>query len=213
MSIKMMNFGVLVLFFLMVACSAPGESVEPAAVDVSAATEEFSTDYRPLERIPAVPLGEKGEIINSGESEVLVEFPNGEGQKIGLLDGEALDEKLFEGDDVAANDVEMKSIDIDSRDGQIAYAGRQLAQRLDVDLEDVSLVLYESKVWPDRSMGCRSKGFRLGPMEVHGYVIYFQVEEEIYAFHGGEGRLPFQCSQEPVDAPIGRLVIDPPVID
>ncbi len=212
MELRMLKAGLLVfLIFLLAGCSAAVESVEPSAVDDAGVVEEYSGETQSLEPSNAVPMPETNDEIIAGEDEVIVEAPLTVEGNLLPPDGEVIAEEINGADsEVMATDNEMKKVDISSREGRIAYARQELAANLDIPLEDVMLKSYEQKVWPDGNFGCRPKGKRFTPAEVQGYIIYLSVGNEFYTYHGGAGRLPFQCSDAPADKPTNKGIILPP---
>lgn len=72
-------------------------------------------------------------------------------------------------------------------------AKTDLAARLSIEHEAVKVVSAQSVVWPDRSLGCPQPGMIYPQVLADGYRIELQVNNRIYAYHGGEGRGPFLC--------------------
>jgi hypothetical protein len=75
----------------------------------------------------------------------------------------------------------------------IALAKEDLAERTAVAIEDIELVSFESKVWPDPGMGCPQPGMQYKQVPVDGYLIRLRVGEQVYDYHGGGTRPPFLC--------------------
>ncbi len=74
-------------------------------------------------------------------------------------------------------------------------AKADLALRQETAAEQIELLSFEAKVWPDAGLGCPQPGMRYKQVMVEGYLIRLQVGEQIYNYHGGSGRGPFLCEQ------------------
>ncbi|MDD9205613.1 hypothetical protein PU560_03910 [Georgenia sp. 10Sc9-8] len=79
-------------------------------------------------------------------------------------------------------------------------AVQDLADRLGVPAEDVTVVRAESVTWPDGALGCPEPGTAYTQSLVEGMLIELTVDGETYRYHSGTDREPFLCSdpQEPV---------------
>jgi hypothetical protein len=77
-----------------------------------------------------------------------------------------------------------------------------LAQRLQVPAQEVSVLEARTVVWPDGSLGCPRPGLLYPQVLREGVFIRLQARGRSYAYHGGGSRAPFLC-----DAPDRR---DPP---
>lgn len=86
---------------------------------------------------------------------------------------------------------------IDRSDGDarsdVSLAVSDLADRLDVDPEQVKVVLAEDVTWPDGSLGCPEPGRFYTQALVDGRRIILQVGADRYHYHSGGGRKPFYC--------------------
>ena len=80
--------------------------------------------------------------------------------------------------------------------GWITDAAIDLAQRLDVQVSDVTYMAFELPVWPDASYGCPQPDQTYDPIEKEGYRIQFQVNGRDYFYHGGEDIEQFLCESE-----------------
>ena len=65
----------------------------------------------------------------------------------------------------------------------IETAKNDLAERLKMNLDDVTLVAVESEEWPDSSLGCPSQGTDSLPVLVDGYRITLEVKGETFIYH------------------------------
>lgn len=78
----------------------------------------------------------------------------------------------------------------------IAKAREDLAKQQNVAIDQVKLITYENKVWPDSSLGCPQPGMFYKQVLSEGYFIQLQIGNELFNYHGGSGREPFLCSNE-----------------
>jgi hypothetical protein len=77
----------------------------------------------------------------------------------------------------------------------ITQAKEDLAQRLDITVDEIDLVEMESVVWPDSSLGCPQPGMAYTQVQQDGYRIRLQVDKRPYDYHGGGARGPFLCQK------------------
>jgi hypothetical protein len=68
-----------------------------------------------------------------------------------------------------------------------------LAARLSIDPGTIEVVSAQTVEWPDGGLGCPKPGMAYIQVQVDGYRIELRVENQLYAYHGGEGRRPFLC--------------------
>ena len=94
----------------------------------------------------------------------------------------------------------------------VELAIEDLAQRLAVASDDITVVRVEEVDWPDGSLGCPQPGMSYRQMLVNGTFIQLSVDGELYNYHSGSGRPPFLCNSKdevlPEDLPSG-LSSDP----
>lgn len=74
-----------------------------------------------------------------------------------------------------------------------AIAVADLATRLDIDEQDVSVVSAEVLVWPDGSLGCPQPGMAYPQVQVDGFRIVLAARGLEFDYHGGGSRGPFLC--------------------
>jgi hypothetical protein len=79
----------------------------------------------------------------------------------------------------------------------IAAATADLMKRLSVTRDAIEVVSAKSVVWPDRSLGCPQPGMMYPQVLAEGYRIELRAKNQIYVYHGGEGRGPFLCENPP----------------
>ena len=77
----------------------------------------------------------------------------------------------------------------------IEKAKTDLAQRLAISINEITLVEAKSVVWPDASLGCPQPGMVYIQVPEDGLLIRLQVGDQIYPYHSGGFRDPFLCEQ------------------
>ena len=90
--------------------------------------------------------------------------------------------------------------------GEAALVGlaiKDLAGRLNISLDSVHFVQFESVVWPDGSLGCPQPGVEYPQVQREGYRIHLRYADRLYDYHGGENRTPFLCEMKisPAETP------------
>ncbi len=100
----------------------------------------------------------------------------------------------------------------------IDKAKADLAQRQDIGREKVTLVSFETKVWPDAGLGCPQPGMRYKQVMVEGYLIRLDIDGKQFDYHGGGGRGPFLCeaglpSAKPAPGAAPIELLPPPSFD
>lgn len=86
--------------------------------------------------------------------------------------------------------------------GQIAFSKKDLAQRLDVSFESVTLSGARQVTWRSGALGCPEPGMNYTDALVPGSVIYLQVDNTIHAYHAKFAGKPFYCPRERVEQPV-----------
>jgi hypothetical protein len=82
----------------------------------------------------------------------------------------------------------------------VVAARADLAGRLGVEPDSITLVDARSVTWGDRSFGCPEPGMRYLPGVIEGVVVVLEADGRPYEYHGGEGTAPFLC--EPGRGPV-----------
>lgn len=77
----------------------------------------------------------------------------------------------------------------------IEKAKTDLAGRLAVSVNEITLVEAKSVVWPDASLGCPQPEMVYIQVPEDGLLIRLQVGDQIYPYHSGGFRDPFLCEQ------------------
>jgi hypothetical protein len=88
--------------------------------------------------------------------------------------------------------------------GMIAMAKEDLAQRLSVQVDQISLVEVNEVVWPNAGLGCPQPGMKYKQVPQDGLLIRLQVDDRMYNYHSGGSREPFLCElkyKEPLLTP------------
>ena len=75
----------------------------------------------------------------------------------------------------------------------IEKAKADLAQRLSISADEITLLEATSVVWPDASLGCPQPGMAYIQVPEDGLLIRLQVGGQIYPYHSGGFRDPFLC--------------------
>ena len=92
--------------------------------------------------------------------------------------------------------------------GEIRFfilAKEDLAERLNVSVDDIGLVEFAFVTWGDPSLGCPQPGMKYKQVPVDGYLIRLAYEGQVFNYHGSGSRGPFLCETSGVD-----LNISPP---
>jgi len=97
-------------------------------------------------------------------------------------------------------------------------ARADLAKRLSMPTEMISLVKIETVTWPDSSLGCPQPGMVYAPALEDGALIQLKVGEKVYEYHSGGSKRPFLCEnnglnqalpQNPTETLAGDSVMTP----
>ena len=82
-------------------------------------------------------------------------------------------------------------------DSPTVVAARQdLAERLGVASDDISVVRVEEVDWPDGSLGCPMPDMVYTQALVNGVFIQLEAGGQTYNYHGGGRRTPFLCTSK-----------------
>ena len=98
-------------------------------------------------------------------------------------------------------------------DPLVQEAKEDLAQRLDIDEDQIILIEAKAVVWPDASMGCPHPDMRYKQVPYDGALIILRVGDIEYEYHSGGSRGLFLCEKSikiKKDGPGIDLVIPPP---
>jgi hypothetical protein len=83
----------------------------------------------------------------------------------------------------------------------VEAARRDLASRLQLDLDAIDVVEAKSVVWPDASLGCPMEGMVYPHVTVDGALVRLKHGVATYDYHAGGTRKPFLCEKR---KPAGR---------
>lgn len=75
----------------------------------------------------------------------------------------------------------------------IDRAKEDLAERLSLPLDQISLVEAEAVVWPDASLGCPQPGMAYAQVLTPGYLIRLEIEGKEYEYHASRGTQVVYC--------------------
>lgn len=76
----------------------------------------------------------------------------------------------------------------------ITESVNDLAEKLQVDSEQITVLDIESREWPDTSLGCPEKGKFYLQVITAGYRIRLSIDGTVYTYHSGGNRV-IPCSQ------------------
>ena len=85
--------------------------------------------------------------------------------------------------------------------GQIAFAKKDFAQRMNIPVESVKVSSAKSVSWRSGALGCPEPGKSYTEALVPGAVIYLQIDNMIHAYHANFAGEPFYCPRERVESP------------
>mgnify|MGYP000853431406 FL=1 len=78
----------------------------------------------------------------------------------------------------------------------VAFALNDLASRLGVAADAISVVRVEEVDWPDGSLGCPQPDMRYTQALVNGTFIQLRAGDQLYNYHSGGRRQPFLCTSK-----------------
>ncbi len=80
-----------------------------------------------------------------------------------------------------------------NQDEVVARAVADLAQRLGVASDQITVREVRAVVWPDGSVGCPQPGTVYEQATESGLLILLQSGNRVYHYHSGESQVPFWC--------------------
>lgn len=95
------------------------------------------------------------------------------------------------------------SLNLPAPTPEVGQAIKDLAHRLAVDADMVTVVDYAAVTWPDSSLGCPQPGMQYLQSLREGMRIRLQVRGTVYEYHSGQGRAPFLCTNPTAPAAPG----------
>ena len=75
----------------------------------------------------------------------------------------------------------------------VTKAKEDLANRLSVEMDQISLLEVRQVTWPDSSLGCPQPGMAYAQALQEGLLIRLGVDQDMYFYHSGETGDPFLC--------------------
>lgn len=88
-----------------------------------------------------------------------------------------------------------------NKEDQTLFARKDLANRLDLDLEYVTLSGASKVTWRSGAIGCPEDGKMYTQALVPGVLIMLKVEHTPYRYHGTPTGVPFYCSNDRAESP------------
>jgi hypothetical protein len=92
-------------------------------------------------------------------------------------------------------------------DKLVTQAKEDLASRLSLDLDQISLVEAKSVLWRDASLGCPQPGMVYAQVITPGYRITLEAKGQRYEYHADTSRYVFMC--ETKETPIEPIPLMP----
>ena len=83
--------------------------------------------------------------------------------------------------------------DIAGMESLIEMAKNDLARRLSVSVDEISVIDARSVVWPNASLGCPQEGMFYAEVLTSGYLILLSVGDLKYEYHAGRDSEVFYC--------------------
>lgn len=76
---------------------------------------------------------------------------------------------------------------------------KDLARRLQVEVDAIEVVEAKAVVWPDGGLGCPKEGMVYPQVLVDGAFVRLRYDEQTYDYHSGGSRKPFLCEEKQPD--------------
>jgi hypothetical protein len=83
----------------------------------------------------------------------------------------------------------------ESHEPLVRMAIQDLANRLDIPVEQVNVLEVREVVWPDASLGCPQPGMVYAQVLQPGLLIRLSVDNQMYFYHSGGAQDPFLCEE------------------
>ena len=91
---------------------------------------------------------------------------------------------------------------------QIKFSKMDLAKRLGIEPEAITLTGARQVNWRSGALGCPEPGMNYTQALVPGVLILLQVEDKSFDYHAKNDAKPFYCPRERVEAPASILAED-----
>lgn len=96
----------------------------------------------------------------------------------------------------------------------VDLATRDLAARLGVAIDDITVQTAETVTWPDAALGCPQPDMRYAQVPQDGARVVLRVHDLLYRYHtGGPRTEPFLCEQRLPPKPAPRPTLEPRLPD
>ena len=79
-------------------------------------------------------------------------------------------------------------------DNAVDEAKADLAERLQIPVEQISVLSQTEMTWPDKSLGCPRKGMSYAQVLTDGSQLVLAVAAARYYYHSGAGKPYFYCA-------------------
>jgi hypothetical protein len=76
----------------------------------------------------------------------------------------------------------------------VEQARTDLAERLGVPVDEITVVSHEEVTWPDSSLGCPQPGMHYAQVLTNGTRTVLTAAGKHYNYHAGGTRPPFLCT-------------------
>lgn len=84
---------------------------------------------------------------------------------------------------------------------QISFSRKDLADRLGIELDSITLTAARQVTWRSGALGCPKPGMNYTQALVPGVLILLTVGDEAYGYHAKNDGKPFYCPRERIEIP------------
>ena len=85
---------------------------------------------------------------------------------------------------------------------EIEQARNELAERIDVNANEIEVSVAEFVTWNNGAIGCPEPGMAYTQALVPGYRVLLMADGQTYHYHGARDREPFYCPAEQAGQPL-----------
>ncbi|MEE8339537.1 MAG: hypothetical protein V3R56_05290 [Xanthomonadales bacterium] len=85
---------------------------------------------------------------------------------------------------------------------QIAFSKKELAQRLGIEPDSITLSGARQVNWRSGALGCPEPGMNYTQALMPGALIFLKVGNEVHGYHAKHGGKPFYCPQDRAEQPV-----------
>jgi hypothetical protein len=97
-----------------------------------------------------------------------------------------------------------------TNDEVAALAQTDLAERLGIPVDQVSVQEVRAVTWPDTSLGCPQPDMVYAQVTQPGLLIALNAGGQVYLYHSGAAQEPFLCGDGTFTTPRGDEMVPPP---